>query len=245
MAKLIIIPLLLVGLAGCTRDEAPNQKVSKPAQPAEKAEPAVNDKTVPTEEKAVEPALAPETGASDLVMKKVPETELPDGMPLKGKFVAAVSWRDKNHFNLLVFSKLVKKKDYFTSEYLFAYLYSERDDGERDLVRTVRDKVEDCEFDLLAEFEPKTISVTDLDRDGIGEVTFGYRLVCTSDISPVDMKLLVLEGGDKYIIRGTSTLDMGEESIAGTKRVDKSFKEGPPEFLAHATKVWAVLDKSY
>jgi hypothetical protein len=35
-------------------------------------------------------------------------------------------------------------------------------------------------------------------------VTFAYTLACRSDVSPVTFKLLMLENGRKYIVRGES-----------------------------------------
>jgi len=80
-----------------------------------------------------------------------------------------------------------------------------RDGAELRVLREVRDGVQDCPWDLKAEFVPSSLAVSDYDLDGIGEVLFVYRLACRSDVSPAEQKLLLLENGDKYILRGSTS----------------------------------------
>ena len=70
------------------------------------------------------------------------------------------------------------------------------------VLREVRDGVQDCEFDVTAAFLPGVLAVRDEDGDGTGEVTFGYRTACRSDVSAADQELLLLEGGQKHVLRG-------------------------------------------
>jgi hypothetical protein len=112
--------------------------------------------------------------------------------------------------------------------------------GARDgrMLRVVRDGVPACELDLFAEFVPEATEVTDLDGDGIGELTFAYRTSCTGDVSPMTLKLLVLEQRDKYILRGTTIVDAGDgERLGGVVRPDAALAKNP-RFLAHARAVW-------
>ena len=74
--------------------------------------------------------------------------------------------------------------------------------GRTKLVRTVTDGTRDCTFDQETNFDATSPMVSDLDGDMVGEVMFSYTLGCRSDVSAVDLKLLVLEGQDKYIVRG-------------------------------------------
>ncbi len=74
---------------------------------------------------------------------------------------------------------------------------------ERIVLREVRDGVTECDLDMVAEFAPQSLSVADVDGDSLGEVSLTYRLNCAGDISPGEQKLLVLEGGEKYILRGS------------------------------------------
>ena len=91
--------------------------------------------------------------------------------------------------------------------------------------------------DYIARFEPRATKLTDLDDDGYGEVTFAYRYTCTSDISPYNYKLFVLENGEKSILRGHDIVSLGRETLGDGKFKPAGFA-GKPEFLAHAKKVW-------
>src|SRR5205823_5844029 len=105
--------------------------------------------------------------------------------------------------NLLVLSILSERKtsklligeqsDWIT---LYAHQYVTKD-GRTRLVRKVTDGVQDCTVDHQVAFAPRTPEVSDVDGDGVGEVLFGYMVGCVGDISPVQAKLLFLEGGQK------------------------------------------------
>ena len=73
---------------------------------------------------------------------------------------------------------------------------------ERIMLREVRDGVPECELDMTADFVAGSLRVADSNDDGLAEVSFAYRLNCAGDVSPDEQKLLVLEGGEKYILRG-------------------------------------------
>jgi hypothetical protein len=75
-----------------------------------------------------------------------------------------------------------------------------------------------------------------------GEITFVYRLGCDGDPTPVPMKLMMLEDGDKYAIRGTTSLEMYNH--VGEMNVDASFNDAPDEFLPFAKKIWES-DREY
>jgi hypothetical protein len=84
----------------------------------------------------------------------------------------------------------------------------------------------------------------DLDNDNYGEITFAYIKTCTSDVSPMTLKLLTLENGEKYIIRGSTRIDWGDGDVSGgEKNIDPSFKNGPSVFLSNANKIWKMLLK--
>lgn len=111
--------------------------------------------------------------------------------------------------------------------------------GERKVLRIVNDSSENCDVHLRASFRDAALSLTDLDADGIGEITFAYSLSCASDVSPSILKLLMLENGDKYILRGTTRVqDSPTHRTGGEYREDASFKNAPKSFLDHAKSQW-------
>ena len=103
-----------------------------------------------------------------------------------------------------------------------------------------KDFVKQCEFDLELEFLDNSIEVTDLDDDGIAVVSFLYKLGCRSDVSPLEVKLLMYEGKTKYALRGESYERVGEtEYMGGTFKPD--FGDAPPAFLEFAKAKWQRL----
>jgi hypothetical protein len=97
------------------------------------------------------------------------------------------------------------------------------------------DFVKDCEFDILVSHELDAISLTDIDENKIAEITFIYRTSCTSDVSPSTQKLIMLENGNKYPMRGTTrVMEMG-----GEFQVGEEFESAPEGFQAHAEKIWS------
>jgi len=72
-------------------------------------------------------------------------------------------------------------------------------------------------------------------------VTFAYRVGCVSDVSPITLKLRVIENGEKYILRGETLLSDGE---GGKYKPDPKFKKWPKELAAHAKKRWRKHSKN-
>jgi hypothetical protein len=174
------------------------------------------------------------------------------GKGSKAKLLTGLHWRDGRGENWLLFSRrqLRTRKGTATTDpehaaYLYARLITRRGKAVR-LVREVKDRAERCEFDLTAAFLPRSFGVTDLDRDGVGEVTFAYKLGCRSDVSPITLKLLVLEEGAKYILRGSTSVRVSAtERMGGRHRVDRAFKRAPRPFLKHARRVWAAIAREF
>jgi hypothetical protein len=102
---------------------------------------------------------------------------------------------------------------------------------------SAKDFVETCPFDLLLELVEGSIEVTDLNGDGVAEVSFAYLLTCRSDVSPASGKLLLYEGVTKYALRG-SAQDMGG---GGEFTVDPAFEKAPKAFRPFAEAKWKRL----
>lgn len=105
----------------------------------------------------------------------------------------------------------------------------------------MQDATTDCaDADLRAEFLDDSVRVTDEDGDGKVELSFAYDLNCTTDVSPSTRKLLVLEGGDKHILRGTARVQISESEKMGGDFKPEGFK-GQPKLDAFAKARWAEL----
>ncbi|TPN82164.1 M949_RS01915 family surface polysaccharide biosynthesis protein [Aquimarina algicola] len=154
-------------------------------------------------------------------------------LDVKGDIVTKKFWKDSKGENIVLFSK----KDHE----IFVYHYAIEPDSTK-LIRRIYDFTEEgCEYDLFADFIDESITITDLDKNGLGEITFAYKLACISDVSPLTLKLLMLENGEKYIIRGNTLINMGNEVFGGDKNIDPSFEKASPLFLQHANKIWASV----
>lgn len=214
-------------------------------------EPAATTLSASSAAPSLSQSAAPQPAASTaatptppIVMKTIAKGDIPKDIKFPGKLDKAVGWTDKNGANVVVFSTQTavgkKNGEHFESAYLnvehVAY-----PGGAFKSLRSVKDKEEACDADLMAEFRDKALTVTDLDNDGFGEITFAYALRCTSDVSPATLKLLMLENGEKYILRGQSRVDTGPEKVGGAFKVDPSFNAGPPAFLEHAKKQWSLV----
>ena len=168
----------------------------------------------------------------------VKATDLPAGVKVRGGFLSGVKFTDKNGTNYLLFGRSADTKK--NSAMLFVEDWVVPAKGPPRNLLPVRDFVEPCEMGgVTARFHDAARMITDLDGDGIAEVTFAYELSCRSDVSPGTYKLLVLENGTKYILRGETTVDLGDSIMGGKFTADPAESKWPAAFLRHAKQVWA------
>jgi len=60
---------------------------------------------------------------------------------------------------------------------------------------------------------------------------------CTSDVSPLTLKLMMLEDREKYPIRGTTVVDVGGgQRYGGEKRFGEEFAGAPVAFRDFASR---------
>ena len=101
------------------------------------------------------------------------------------------------------------------------------------------DSVRECGEDVVLTHSPRTLAITDLDRDGVAETTFVYLLACRGGLDPADMKLIMHEGATKYAIRGNTDLrDSGFEYPAPRMALDPAFSRAPRSFRDFAVAHW-------
>jgi hypothetical protein len=168
-----------------------------------------------------------------------------------GKVVGGAHWKDSTGETFLVLSEKPFKRAFKQGDMVddedepvkgveLTAMLGVRKGKALKVLRKVFEASPGCSFDNNTRFlSPDKLEVTDLDKDGVGEVTFAYQVQCTSDVSPASLKLLVLEGADKYIIRGTTKVQVSDkETAGGEQQVDPSLEKGPPAFLAHAKERW-------
>ncbi|WP_026994414.1 M949_RS01915 family surface polysaccharide biosynthesis protein [Flectobacillus major] len=170
------------------------------------------------------------------------DKKVPAAVKVQGKVVDAIRWQDSQGDNLVFLSverKTVKSKDAPSGEaenaLLHAYQYLKQDNSYL-LTWELKDAILACPLDVTADFVPKSLAVTDLNTNGIGEVLFLYKTACRADVSSAALKLLLYEQKKKYMLRGDTYLKSMNEG--GKYTIDKSFQTAPKVFLEYAKKQW-------
>jgi hypothetical protein len=158
---------------------------------------------------------------------------------IKGELIDGLSWKDAAGENRVLFTMIPveMKKDGSQSGALYAYCFIKTATGWKKKWE-VKDRVDACEVDVTCEFFPGSFTITDNDRNNIGEVTFLYKLSCKGDVSPDEKKLIMYEGTNKYAIRGSTILHLPEEKLGGDKRIDASFTKAAKPLLDFANSQW-------
>ncbi len=164
---------------------------------------------------------------------------------VKGDFLYGYKWKDKMGLNQLIFTVQNKFVEWKDAEYddmgdNYRYLRVYHFAGTKNdysLIREIKDGFDACgspPFALENEFYKNSISITDLNKNGYAEITFMYYLLCASELTPVTTKLMMLENGEKYAIRGNSYIpeyEMGGEKNLSLKGADQVLKD-------YASDIW-------
>lgn len=175
---------------------------------------------------------------------------------IEGTFEIGKKWQDKNGFNILIFTKdqiFEKWKDAEAPDmgdntaYLKVYHYKSSDEKTWELVRLVQDFSEPCgspPFGLEFDFCKDDILISDINNNNYSEILFAYHFQCASELSPKIMKLMMLENGEKYPIRGESYADYGFQIVGGKTNIGDEFNKAPDGFEDYALKNWKKIQYS-
>lgn len=160
----------------------------------------------------------------------------------EGKIQNAIKWVDKLGDNIVITTEtgVYPNKNYGEANdaELFAYHFIQKGDSIKQTWK-VYDFIKECPFTIAANYIGNTLQVTDLNEDGIGEIWLMYKTVCTSELSPWDMKIIMYQGQQKYAMRGSSKVKISDdEFIGGDYTFDKAFTEGPEVLRTFAKKLW-------
>lgn len=175
-------------------------------------------------------------------LKQLTAADAPKTITYKGEPSEVSQFSDKEGEHLIVVAETGQTKSAGKNsdmQDMEMNVYHLRKNGENYTeVWKAQDYVRNCEFDLVLGIRPESMEVTDLDKDGIAEISFVYYLTCTSDVSPYQMKLLMYEGADKYALRGTAKV----MDIKSAFTPDAALKAAPADFLKFATEKWAMWE---
>jgi hypothetical protein len=236
---IICISAALFLSCGICRKFTSEDKGSKKEDKTEKSESVKEESKTTTEEKKT-------VTRTEVSMLQFDKSDLPSEVKYTGAIVTGKRWTDKNGENILILTKTdlkrVKAKqpdfeEYVNEAELFGYQYVSSG-GAYSLLWKINDLVKDCPFDLTLDFIPGSLSITDINDNGIAESTFLYKLSCRSDVSPSELKLIMHENDTKYALRGNMFIKVPGFSDGGSYKVDKAFDSAPDGFLDFAKSQW-------
>ncbi len=186
-------------------------------------------------------------------LTKLETSQVPKSIHYSGTIKNAVRWKDNSGENIVITTETGDMKSKSNPSEgnrdaaLYAYHYLVFGDSVSQTWK-VTDFIKECPLDIEANFIKNTFQVTDLNKDGVAEVWLMYIVTCTSDVSPVEMKIIMYQGNQKYAMRGHNKVEAEKgEFMGGDYKFDKAFNEGPVVFRDFAKKLWKahIMEKWY
>lgn len=176
-----------------------------------------------------------------------------EGLLDNGKISKALSYKDKSGTYIFIarqydISLKSKSVNQIFEHEIKATLYKK---VENQWVEqwVIRDGVNCPDLDYKVDFFTQQISATDIDHNGYTELTIPYNLFCGGDIDPSTIKIIFMNNGQKFAIRGHSlVLIKGEAPYGGNKTIDASLNNSKNLiFKEHLLTVWnsIYIQKSY
>jgi hypothetical protein len=165
-----------------------------------------------------------------------------DSKLYKGKIRYGKRWKDARGENIVILTESgVYWKDIYDatrSAKLYAYHFIRNRDSAWDEQWKMNDIVDDCAWDVRCEFFENSLTITDLDGDGLAEVGFAYGLSCNGDPKADEKKLVFFEGIDRYSIKGTTSYFEKKKKTGSDKITENKFDDAPDAFSEYATQQW-------
>ncbi len=202
--------------------------------------------------------LQSKDSVSNLKIEKVTSTFISDNFNYNGKLKDVIKWVDKEGTHIVFTGhkfyysdyiydtirvdidgeeKVINQETYKQNAEIFCYHYKLIENKYK-LDWKLYDESLKCPMDALCKFINKSIEITDLNNDNIAEIWTMYRIACRGDISPSDLYLIMYENDKKYIIEGTSLIDIApNEKYGGEISKITGFKKND-DFYLYALKKW-------
>lgn len=153
-----------------------------------------------------------------LIIDTISYDEIPKSLDFKGTVVEALKWNDSLGENILIqtVTGQFNWKDYDENSTsfvlqdkseLYAYLFRKTNlETEFTRIWKLYDFNKCYGVDWYTGFIPKATTITDVDKDGIAEITVPYVIICRGGMDPGDMKIIMYEDNTKYALRGTTMM---------------------------------------
>jgi hypothetical protein len=184
---------------------------------------------------------------SNVSFEELSLTALPEGIRYLGKPFQAIKYQDKTGEYLALSSQSItlQQNNGQGGEQLsriHIYVYRLRENQQPFNVYQMHDRIVQVAGEVAPGFAPGTFSVTDMDKNGKAELWLGYRLFSLGNTDSSELKIMMLEGTDKYARRGTMPINTSMQDMAGAVTSD-SFAKGPALFARHASYLWNSYTK--
>jgi hypothetical protein len=165
-----------------------------------------------------------------------------DSKLYKGKIRYGKRWKDARGENIIILTESdMYWKDIYDatrSAKLYAYHFLKNRDSTWEEQWKMNDIVDDCAWDLRWEFFEQSLTITDLDSDGLAEVGFAYALGCNGDPHSDEKKMIFFEGIDRYSLKGTTSYFDKKKKAGPDKITEKKLADAPDAFVEYATQQW-------
>lgn len=229
-----------------TSASTPETSTAKETPPAD----ATKDEDAESKDGAGGTNAAASAGAA---VKQLPYNDkAPAGIEMKFPVTHALGWQDKKGENALVFAQQVRTEGGKSIQELqVRHARRAAKGSDWETVRDFKELVTGCNGTAIIEVVTSAWEVSDLDKDSVGEATFAYSAGCRiTDQVPLKHKVLMIEDGEKYALRGKSEVyddktiavdaagNKFGKTIGGDFTADPAFDKAPAGFKAHAEKVW-------
>ncbi|WP_449431515.1 M949_RS01915 family surface polysaccharide biosynthesis protein [Pseudomonas putida] len=165
--------------------------------------------------------------------------------------IKSVHFRDRDGEGLLVLSRTdgqatdAQTEQEVDKVVLKATLYGRAGERETFKARWQIEQETTCPgLDLDVDFYNDVSDVSDLNKDGIAELTVASHAFCGGGIEPHDIAIEMREGQASYSITGQSLITpAGEEAIGGEREDSASLKNAPQVLRDHMDAVWLQVYK--
>lgn len=155
---------------------------------------------------------ATDAGAAPTLEELPAGTKVPVGLEIGSRVVDGARFVDAEGEGFIY---LVERASRDRSSVLVYAVYERGSGADARRVRALDDVAERCPPPSPTGFVKGSLAVTDLDHDGAGEVWFAWIVGCGTDLEPLVATQFVLEGKDRYVIRGEGAFDGHPEPAAG------------------------------
>lgn len=185
-----------------------------------------------------------------LKISKLSYDEIPKDLDFRGTVIEALKWSDYNGDNILIqsLSGQFDWKDYEknSKQYMlqdkseiYAYLFIKGKDNESYKLKWRLYDYNECfGVDWFTGFIKSSTTITDLNNNGIAEISMPYILVCRGGLDPGNMKIIMYEGNVKYALRGETMICLGENNSYGGNYKSSENLENQKEFKDFLLNKW-------